>query len=478
MAGKKHKVQGLRRRWLTGSMGPVLVILLLVGVLISVGFASNYYNSARSTLRAKAAAGADYFNTYVMTSYREYYRSATIYAAAFDDSDKIELQFLNSSGRVEVTTRGVTTGTYPSTPEILRALESGTGQDYIGRDSVTGERILAVSGLLKFNGQVVGVMRYVTAIGNIDRQVLLTVLLVAGVMLAVVGLIVMSSMIFINNVVAPVSAVSEAAKRISGGSYGVQIPNKYSDEMGELVDNINDMSRKISESEKMKSEFISSVSHELRTPLTAINGWSETLLEDDDPAQLRRGLHIILKESRRLTNMVEELLEFSKMQDGRFTLRIEDVDLQTEFEDAVYTYQELFRQDGIRLEYDDDGELYTDPIPGDPERLKQVLCNVLDNAAKHGGSGKRIIASLRREADNYVIRIRDFGPGIPPAELPYVKQKFYKGSSRARGSGSGLAVCDEIVHLHGGQFDIANAAGGGAVVTIRLPLKRETEKEL
>ena len=211
MAGKKHKVQGLRRRWLTGSMGPVLVILLLVGVLISVGFASNYYNSARSTLRAKAAAGADYFNTYVMTSYREYYRSATIYAAAFDDSDKIELQFLNSSGRVEVTTRGVTTGTYPSTPEILRALESGTVQDYIGRDSVTGERILAVSGLLKFNGQVVGVMRYVTAIGNIDRQVLLTVLLVAGVMLAVVGLIVMSSMIFINNVVAPVSAVSEAA---------------------------------------------------------------------------------------------------------------------------------------------------------------------------------------------------------------------------------------------------------------------------
>ena len=90
--------------------------------------------------------------------------------------------------------------------------------------------------------------------------------------------------------------------------------------------------------------------------------------------------------------MVEELLEFSKMQDYRFTLRIEDVDLQTEFEDAVYTYQELFRQDGIHLEYDDDGELYADPIPGDPERLKQVLCNVLDNAAKHGGSGKRIIA--------------------------------------------------------------------------------------
>ena len=414
MAAKKRKVQGLRRRWLTGSMGPVLVILLLVGVLISVGFASNYYNTARSTLRAQAAAGADYFNTYVMTSYREYYRSATVYAAAFDDGDRIELQFLNSAGRVEVTTRGVTAGTYPGTDEIYRAIESGEVQDYIGRDAVTGERILAVSSLLKFNGQVVGVMRYVTAVRDIDRQVLLTVLVVCGVMLAVVGLIILSSMIFINNVVAPVSAVSEAAKRISGGRYGEQIPNKYSDEMGELVD-------------------------------------------------------------RRLTDMVEELLQFSRMEDGRFTLQVEDVDLQAELEDAVYTYRELFQQDGIALEYTSDKAIYEEPITGDPDRLKQVFCNLLDNAAKHGGSGKRIAVHLRQADDGYEIAIRDFGPGIPEAELPYVKQKFYKGSSKARGSGIGLAVCDEIVHRHGGTLTIENAQGGGTVVTIWLPLKGQAE---
>ena len=247
--------------------------------------------------------------------------------------------------------------------------------------------------------------------------------------------------------------------------------------MGDLTDAINDMSLRIKQAESMKSEFISSVSHELRTPLTAITGWAETIMSGEarDEGDVRKGMGIIASEARRLSGMVEELLEFSKMQDGRFTLRIEDVDLQTEFEDAVYTYQELFRQDGIRLEYDDDGELYTDPIPGDPERLKQVLCNVLDNAAKHGGSGKRIIASLRREADNYVIRIRDFGPGIPPAELPYVKQKFYKGSSKARGSGIGLAVCDEIITRHGGTFEIGNADGGGALVTITLPIPPHTE---
>ena len=274
--------------------------------------------------------------------------------------------------------------------------------------------------------------------------------------------------------VEPVAVVTEAAKRISAGSYGTRIENKYSDELGELVDNINDMSLKISQNEKMKSEFISSVSHELRTPLTAINGWGETILDDgltDDPEQLRRGIRVIVNESRRLSTMVEELLDFSKMEDGRFTLQIEDVDLQAELEDAIFTYQELFRQDGIALEYHPgDGDLLP-LIQGDSERLKQVFCNVLDNAAKHGGAGRRITASVNQEGGHQVVRIRDFGPGIPEEELPFVKQKFYKGTSRARGSGIGLAVCDEIIGLHGGTFSIGNADGGGAVVTIKLPVR-------
>ena len=166
--------------------------------------------------------------------------------------------------------------------------------------------------------------------------------------------------------------------------------------------------------------------------------------------------------------MVEELLDFSKMEDGRFTLSIEQVDLQAEFEDAIYTYRELFKQEAIELNYDG-GEDIFDPIPGDPERLKQVFCNVLDNASKHGGAGKRIDAAVHGTEDSVVITVRDYGPGIPEEELPFVKQKFYKGSSKARGSGIGLAVCDEIVRLHGGTFDIGNAEGGGCMVTISLP---------
>ena len=96
---------------------------------------------------------------------------------------------------------------------------------------------------------------------------------------------------------------------------------------------------------------------------------------------------------------------------------------------------------------------------------------MLDNAAKHGGAGGRIQVSIFQEGGCQVVRVRDYGPGIPEAELPYVKQKFYKGTSKARGSGIGLAVCDEIVKLHGGDFIIGNAEGGGAEVMIRLPIK-------
>ena len=305
----------------------------------------------------------------------------------------------------------------------------------------------------------------------LDQRVLLTIAVTVAVWMGILILIILSGTLFINSVVAPVAEVSEAAKQISGGSYGVQIANHYSDEMGELVDNINDMSVKIGENEKMRSEFVSSVSHELRTPLTAINGWGETLLAtgSDDPETLQRGLNIIVKESARLTQMVEELLDFSRMNDGRFTLQLEPTDLQAEFEDAIFTYQDLFRKDGILLQYQSE-DLAPVVMSADPQRLKQVFCNVLDNARKHGGSGKRITAAMTRKNHRFVITIRDYGPGIPKAELPHVKEKFYKGSSKARGSGIGLAVCDEIVRLHGGTFDIGNARGGGTIVTIRLPI--------
>ena len=291
-----------------------------------------------------------------------------------------------------------------------------------------------------------------------------------GIGLGILGMVYFSNLYFIRSIVDPVAGITETAKRIAAGSYGVQIEKRYDDEIGALTDTINDMSLKINQSEKMKNEFISSVSHELRTPLTAINGWAETIMNGEvrDAGDVKKGMGIIVSEARRLTNMVEELLEFSRIQDGRFTLSVEPMDIKAELEDAVYTYREFFRREGIELNHFDCDEEFP-PIAGDPERLRQVFCNLLDNAAKHGGSGKRIDTAIARDEDQVVITIRDYGPGIPAEELPHVKYKFYKGSSKARGSGIGLAVCDEIITRHEGTLDIDNAEGGGCIVTIHLP---------
>ena len=463
-------IRGLRQRWLVNAVLPVFALVTLAVIIYVLSSAQYYYGNMRTGLETRARAAADTFTSYGIKSYSEYYRLATYSAETFEEKDSIELQFINTNGRVQVSSYGLTAGTSPATSDIEAAV-GGTMDYFQGEDPQTGEKILSVSCPIMFNSRVVGVLRYVTSLREADHRILIDALVASAIGAVCIALVVLSNAIFINNVVEPVAVVSEAARRISGGSYGIQIDNHYHDELGELVDNINDMSVKISQAEKIQQEFISSVSHELRTPLTAISGWAETLSADPagEAEQTRRGLGIILKESRRLTTMVEELLEFTKMQDGRFTLRIESVDLLSELEDAIYTYRELFRQEGIKVCYTAPEEDIP-PLAADSERMKQVFCNVLDNAAKHGGAGRRIDVSAAKEEDRMVIRVRDYGPGIPPEELPFVKQKFYKGSSKARGSGIGLAVCDEIVERHNGTFEIANADTGGAVVTISLPL--------
>ena len=230
------------------------------------------------------------------------------------------------------------------------------------------------------------------------------------------------------------------------------------------------MSEKIARSDKATAEFISQISHELRTPLTAILGWSETL--QYDPAikdESLRGVKIISKEAERLTGMVADLLEFTRIQDGRFNLRMELVDIAAELEDSLFTYGKLMSEAGIEVNYEPP-EYDIPLISGDPERLKQVFLNLLDNAAKHGGDGGKVDITLTLNEERVVIRIRDYGRGIPAGELPYVKNRFYKGSSKNRGSGIGLAVCDEIISRHGGKLDIANAEGGGCIAEISLPL--------
>ena len=211
---ERLRIQGLRKRWILNSVGPVILILVLAAILASATVANNYYGSARSTLEAKAKAGADYFNSYSMSSYSEYYRNASLYAASFD-STRIELQFLNLYGRVDNSTQGVAAGTAPQTPELARALESGSIEVFSGKDPVTGESVMAVTTPLKFNGSTVAFMRYVTATRQIDHQILLTILIISAIIAGVICLVLISSLLFINSVVAPVMLATSGSRLIS-----------------------------------------------------------------------------------------------------------------------------------------------------------------------------------------------------------------------------------------------------------------------
>ena len=281
---------------------------------------------------------------------------------------------------------------------------------------------------------------------------------------------------FHKDVIKPIDVLTGSATGIATGSYGVQCPKYDDNEIGTLTDEINDMSRKIAESDKVRTDFISQVSHELRTPLTAITGWTETLAYDPNiTGDSERGLRIISKEAGRLTGMVEELLEFTRIQRDRFTLRIEPVDIVAELEDALFTYGELLRSAGIEVRYRYPEDEFPE-IPGDPERLKQVFLNILDNAATHGKDGEYVDVSAELTGKYVKITMRDYGRGIPADELPHVKEKFYKGSSKDRGTGIGLSVCDEIVTRHGGHLDISNAEDRGCIVSIYLPVKNSSSK--
>ncbi len=464
------KVGGLQKRWLQNTASVVFALGLVCVLVVTASFSAYYYSNMQSDMDNRARMTSDFFADNIDQSFSEYYASCISYAQTYEHKDTIELQFIDKNGDLIASSYGQWWGESPRTEEIMEAVSSRGSVPYVGRDPITKERIVAVSTPMIFsNGEVIGVLRFVTSTRKVDAQIFLVAAISSLVLLVLLTTVIVSSVYYLRSIMNPVAEITEKAQRIASGSYGVQIKTPYRDEIGDLAETINEMSSKIAQNEKMQAEFISQLSHELRTPLTVINGWSETLLADENlDADTRQGMKIISSEAKRLTEMVMDLLDFTRMQDGRMTLTVEMTDIRSEYEDTVYMYGSRLSQDGIQLIYNDSDEDIPE-IPCDPQRLRQVFLNILDNAAKHGGAGKRIETEMHFEKDSVVVRIRDYGPGIPEDELPLVKKKFYKGATSARGTGIGLAVCDEIVEMHGGTLTLENAEGGGTLVTVRLP---------
>ena len=235
----------------------------------------------------------------------------------------------------------------------------------------------------------------------------------------------------------------------------------------------NDMIARLGEGFSAQRQFTGNAAHELRTPLTSIRGWVETLRTLDDPSDenYRKGLEIINNETARLYNMVEELLDFSRLQNGRLKMTCRPLDLVAELTDAVLFCEARIQREGLVLVYNEPEEMI--PVYADPDRLRQVFINIMDNAIKYSAPGGRITVKLWAGEYKAFVEILDQGRGIPPEDLENVKTKFYKGSNSVRGSGIGLALVDSIMTALDGTMDIKSTLGRGTVVTLGLPLYKK-----
>ena len=411
------KMSGIRSRWLTHNVSLMVLLVLACAVCGIVALSSYYYSCMRNGLEAQLKTTADFFETYVSTSQEEFYGSVYSFTQNFEGKNDLELEFLNNSGEIITSSFGLASGSQTETEDVKGALEQQKLTSFQGKNPQTGERILAVSIPVMEDGQVAGALRLVTSLRLANRQILLWAAIIGLIALFVMVLVWGTGMYFIHSIATPVMEITETAKRIASGGYGTQIQAKFAennDEIGELARTINNLSLQISQTEKMQSEFLSSVSHELRTPLTAISGWGETLMTSNemDPVETRRGIVTMLKETKRLTSLVEELLEFSRIQDGRFKLNVETSDLRGVFEDTIFMYGSRLRQEGIDLQYEASDEDIPE-ISCDPERMKQVFLNILDNAAKYGGDGGKIRCDIHVEGQQLAVRIRDLRSRYP-----------------------------------------------------------------
>ena len=271
-----------------------------------------------------------------------------------------------------------------------------------------------------------------------------------------------------NSIIKPVRQISKTAGKFALGDFSERIKNHSNDEIGELCTAINHMADELSNADAMKNEFISSVSHELRTPLTAIRGWSETISAERDAVIIRKGIRVISGETERLSQMVEELLDFSRMQSGHFSLHFDTMDILAELGEAVLIYAEKARIDDIVMTYEEPEML---PIVyGDKNRLRQVFINIIDNAIKYSEKGGHVhIVAAEAPSGDIMVTVEDNGCGISREDLPRVKTKFYKANNIKKGSGIGLAVADEIITLHGGTLTVESEEGRGTKVIIMIP---------
>ncbi len=464
---------GITKRWILTTLLVITVILLGIAVVITLSVRNYYYKTVEQKLQSmgQSSAVAEYFNGFIDVSNDTFAARAIEYAHHFSEINSAWLWVYNKDGDVVVTSTGFE-AEHADDDDYIAAMNSPSGRG-LGRGYLdSGEKYMALTVLLPKTGDSSnGAVRYLISLQDVDRKVIDLGLVVFMIVSLAIVLVIISGLFFIRSILVPVKKINAATRRIAAGDYSekVDVQHRY-DEISELSDSINYMTEQISRTETMKNDFISTVSHELRTPLTAIKGWTETLItvNESEDETLSQGLKVILFESERLYSLVEDLLDFSRIENGNIRLRIQKIDILAELDEAVYVLRDRANREGIDIYYSTPD--VPAPASADPDRIKQVFVNIIDNAIKYTPEGGKISIVASISANAIIITVSDTGCGISEEDLPHVKEKFYKANLSVKGSGIGLAVCNEIVAMHNGKLDIRSKLGEGTTVEVSFPL--------
>lgn len=468
MEKSRKGITGIKRRWVRNYLVSILLITIVFNLLFMFIVRNFYYNYVNHSLENRLSVSAGFYNKYLKTDNYSFDEIAQLIIKDFEDGDMVELQIIDRNGMIQYSSSGFNMETKNSDQDVLMALQGDVGH-WSGKDAGTGEKIMtAATPLISSSGNTIGVMRYISSLAKADAMVYRMAIYSVFIVLSVFFLLLVMSLTFSASILKPINDIISMAKEMAEGNLNERIDNHYKDELGVLADTLNNMADQIQKTERLKNDFISSISHEIRTPLTAITGWGETILtgEFEDMEQVDKGLNVILRETVRLSGMVNELLDFSRMESGRFTLYLENFMIDEEVENTIQMFKPRAEKLGVKL-----NQCFTFEgvsIEGDSNRLRQVIINLLDNALKFTPDGKSIDVVIETTESNVRIAIKDQGVGISEEDLPLIKNKFYKGQSKKSGSGIGLAICNEIVEQHGGQLLIESTIDMGTTVSIIL----------
>lgn len=433
----------------------VFLTILLVELVFLFAIRTYYYDGISNYLQSS------FDNTRAPANYRDIVSSYSL--------DKAEVQVLDLKGNVLQNSTAFIVDKPVQTGDIPQALSGSTGR-WIGKQAGTGEDVMAVTRMIKINGDKEYLVRYVTSLELVNQKLFYITMVSAGIGVIILIVVLMVSIGLANSIVKPINNIIGVSTLMAKGDFNVRIKGNYPHEIGELASTLNYMADEIVRSNQIKDDFISSISHELRTPLTGIKGWSETLVSGGfDPEETKLGMSIISKETERLIGLVEEMLDFSKLQQNQMKLVIGEVNLKEILQETMLNVWAKAEQKQIKLSLEPGGASYI--VQADGNRLKQVFLNLVDNAIKFSPNESTIKLVIKELTPERVrIVVKDSGIGISTEFLEKVKDRFFQVNPNQGGTGLGLAITQQIVQLHKGEMHIESELDHGTSVMVDLPL--------